>query len=127
MLADEHVGRQRRQRREHRRDHLPPPASGSDRGGRRGVKQAQLQGNTRVDTTFTVGPLDMLVQIAHAGKTDAVLLEQPLAEHTHHVLRVNEINSSLSSGIIELWFFHWTIFCIFQLSISSQFRLEFWP
>ena len=38
--------------------------------GRRGVKQAQLQGNTKEATTFTAwtrGPLDMLVQIAHAG------------------------------------------------------------
>ena len=42
--------------------------------GRRGKKQAQLQGNTKEATTFTVafsmdrGPLDMLVQIVHAGK-----------------------------------------------------------
>ena len=47
--------------------------------GRRGVKQAQLQGNAKEATTFTVafsmdrGPLDTLVQIVHAGKTDAVL------------------------------------------------------
>ena len=40
--------------------------------GRRGVKQAQLQGNAKEATTFTVafsmdrGPLDMLVQIVHA-------------------------------------------------------------
>ena len=45
--------------------------------GRRGVKQAQLQGNTKEATTFTVafsmdrGPLYMLVQIVQAGKTDA--------------------------------------------------------
>ena len=51
--------------------------------GRRGVKQAQLQGNAKEATTFTVafsmdrGPMDMLVQIVHAGKTDAVLPEQP--------------------------------------------------
>ena len=44
---------------------------------RRGVKQAQLQGNTREATTFTValsmdrGPLDMLLQIVHAGTTGA--------------------------------------------------------
>ena len=56
--------------------------------GLRGVKQAKLQGNTREATTFTVafsmdrGPLDMLVQIVHAGKTDAVLPEQPWLEHT---------------------------------------------
>ena len=31
------------------------------------------------------GPLDTLVLIVHAGKTDAVLLEQPLSERTHHV------------------------------------------
>ena len=46
---------------------------------RRGVKQAQLQGNTRDAMTFTVavsmdrGALDALVQIVHAGKTDVVL------------------------------------------------------
>ena len=46
-------------------------------------------------TTFTVafgmdrGPLDMLVQIVHAGKTDAVLLEHPCPEHTHHVTTEN--------------------------------------
>ena len=64
----------------------------SDRGWiRRGVKQAQLQGNTREATTLTVaismdrGPLDMLVQIVPAGKTDAVLQEQPWPEHTRHV------------------------------------------
>ena len=59
----------------------------------RGVKQAQ--GNTREATTFTVafsmdrGPLDMLVQIVHAGKTDAVLPEQPWLEHPHHVTSEN--------------------------------------
>ena len=63
--------------------------------GRRGVKQAQLQGNTREATTFTVafsmdrGPLDMLVQIVHTGKTYAFLLEQPCPEHTHHVTSEN--------------------------------------
>ena len=63
--------------------------------GRRGVKQAQLQGNTREATTYTVafsmdrGPLDMLVQIVHAGKTDAVLPEQPWPERTHHVTSEN--------------------------------------
>ena len=60
--------------------------------GRCGKKQAQLQGNTKEATTFTVafsmdrGPLDMLVQIVHAGKTDAVLPEQPWPERTHHVI-----------------------------------------
>ena len=59
--------------------------------GHRGTKQAQLQGNTKEATTFTVafsmdrGPLDMLVQVVHAGKTDAVLPEQPWPERTHHV------------------------------------------
>ena len=52
--------------------------------GRRGVKQAQLQGSAKEATTFT-GPLDMLVQIVHAGKTDAVLPEQSLPERTHRV------------------------------------------
>ena len=35
------------------------------------------------------GPLDMLVQIVHAGKTDAVLPEQPWPERTHHVTSEN--------------------------------------
>ena len=35
------------------------------------------------------GPLDMLVQIVHAGKTDAVLPEQPWPEHTRHVTSEN--------------------------------------
>ena len=62
---------------------------------RRGEKQAQLQGNTKEATTFTIafsmdrGPLDMLVQIVHAGKTDAVLPEQPWPERTHHVTSEN--------------------------------------
>ena len=63
--------------------------------GRHGAKQAQLQGNTKEATTFTVafsmdrGPLDMLVQIVHAGKTDTVLTEQPWLERTHHVTSEN--------------------------------------
>ena len=63
--------------------------------GRRGVKQAQLQGNTRELTTFTAafsmdrGPLDMLVPIVHAGNTDEVLLEEPWALHTSHVTSEN--------------------------------------
>ena len=48
-------------------------------------------GSAKEPTTFTAafsmdrGPLDMLVQIVHAGKTDAVLPEQPLPERTHQV------------------------------------------
>ena len=63
--------------------------------GRRGVKQAQLQGNTKEATTFTVafsmdrGPLDMLVQIVYAGKTDAVLPAKPWPERTRHVISEN--------------------------------------
>ena len=63
--------------------------------GRLGKKQAQLQGNTKEATTFTVafsmdrGPLDMLVQIVHASKTDAVLPEKPWPERTHHVISDN--------------------------------------
>ena len=63
--------------------------------GRRGVKQAQLHGNTKEATTFTValsinrGPLDMLVQIVQAGKKDAILLENPWPEHSHHVTSEN--------------------------------------
>ena len=61
----------------------------------RGVKQAQLQGNAKEATTFSVafstdrGALDMLVQNVHAGKTDAVLPEQPWPEHTRHVTSEN--------------------------------------
>ena len=57
---------------------------------RRGDKQAQLQSNTRELTTFTAafsmdrGTLDMLLQIVHAGNTDAVL-EEPWPLHTSHV------------------------------------------
>ena len=59
--------------------------------GRRGVKQAQLQGNAKETTTFTIafsmdrGPLDMLVRIVQAG----VLPEQPWLERTHHVTSEN--------------------------------------
>ena len=83
VLADEHTRSQRRPRREHRRDLLPPPAGASDRG----VKQAQLWGNTKEATTFTVafsldrGPLDMLIE--QAVKTDAVLPEE--AHSPRHV------------------------------------------
>ena len=43
------------------------------------------------------------------------------------VLNVNEINSSQSSGIVELSFFNCPFMLLPQLSISCQFRLEFWP
>ena len=103
VLAHEHLWRQHRPSREHRRDLLSPPSSASDwvgpprrqtRPAAGGVKQAQLQGNMR-EATFTIassmdrGALDMLVQILHAGKTDAVLLEQSWPEHTHHVTSEN--------------------------------------
>ena len=71
---------------------LPVQQIGWDR---RGVKQAQLQGNAKEATTLTVafsmdrGLLDMLVQIVHAGKTDAVLPEHPWPEHTRHVTSEN--------------------------------------
>ena len=63
--------------------------------GCHGEKQAQLQGNTKEATTFTIAfstdrcPLDMLVQIVHAGKTDAVLPEKPWPERTRHVTSEN--------------------------------------
>ena len=62
---------------------------------RRGVNQAQLRGNAKEATTFAVafsmdrGPLDMLVQIVHAGKTDAILPAQPWLGRTHHVTSEN--------------------------------------
>ena len=52
--------------------------------GRRGVKQAQLQGNTREATTFTFA-----FKIVHAGKTYFVLPKQPWLEHAHHVTSEN--------------------------------------
>ena len=63
--------------------------------GRLDEKQSQLQGNTKEATTFTIafsmdrGPLGMLVQIEHAGKTDAVLPEKPWPERTRHVTSEN--------------------------------------
>ena len=76
-LIDKHAS-QRRPRREHRRDFVPPPPGASDRVGpqwrQAGSAARQHLGGV---TTFTVafgmdrGPLDMLVQIVHAGKTDA--------------------------------------------------------
>ena len=74
--------------------------------GRRGVKQAQLQGNAKEATTFTVafsmdrGPLDMLVQIVHAGKTDAVMPEKPWPERTHHV--TSENGWATTTGLLQL-------------------------
>ena len=50
-----------------------------------------MQGNTEEATTFTVafsmdrGPLEMLVQIVHVGRTDAVLPEQAWPERARHV------------------------------------------
>ena len=74
--------------------------------GRRGVKQAQRQGNAKEATTFTVafsmdrGPLNMLVQIVHAGKTDAVLPEKPWPERTHHV--TSENGCSTTTTLLQL-------------------------
>ena len=74
--------------------------------GRRGVKQAQLQGNKKEPMTFTVafsmdrGPLDMLVQIVHAGRTDAVLPEQPWLERPHHV--TSEYGWATTTTILQL-------------------------
>ena len=74
--------------------------------GHLGKKQAQLQGNTKEATTFTVafsmdrGPLDMLVQIVHAGKTAAVLPEKPWPERTHHV--ISEFGWATTNTILQL-------------------------
>ena len=73
VLADEHTRCQRRPRREETSCRLLPVHQIG--WCRRGVKQAQPQGNTREATTFTAafsmdrGPLDMLVQIVQVGKT----------------------------------------------------------
>ena len=73
--------------------------------GRRGVKQAQLQGNTKEATMFTSSPAWivarwMLVQIVHAGKTDAVLLEHPWLERTRHV--TSETGWATTTTILQL-------------------------
>ena len=64
--------------------------------GRRGVKQAQRQGNTRELTTFTAafnmdrGPSDMWVPIAHAVQYRRRLAGGTLAAlHTSHVISEN--------------------------------------
>ena len=78
--------------------------------GHRGVNQAQLQGNTKEATTFTVafsvdrGPLDMLVQIVHVGNTDAVLRELPWPEHTHRVTSVSGwANTTTEEPGVDNW------------------------
>ena len=42
----------------------------------------------------------MLVQIVHAGETDAVLPEQPCSEHTHHV--TSEIGWANTTTLLQL-------------------------
>ena len=75
---------------------------------RRGIKQAQLWGNTQDATTFTVAfsmdrlSLEMLVQIVQAGKKDAAMLEKPWQEHSHHVTAGQRRLRSCSSRP------HWT-------------------
>ena len=83
VLADEHARCQRRPRRGHRRDLLPVHQIG---WGRRDPKVA-----TTLTVAFSMdrGPLEMLVQIVHAGKTDAVLPEKLWLERTHHVTSEN--------------------------------------
>ena len=89
VLADEHTLRERKPHCEHRRDVLPF-AGASDRVG-----PPRRQTSSAAGTTFTVafsmdrGPLDMQVQIVHAGKTDAVFPELPWPKHTHHVTSEN--------------------------------------
>ena len=53
-----------------------------------GVRLQRPPGGT-VAFSMDHGPLDMLVQIVHAGKTDAVLPEHPWPERTHHVTSEN--------------------------------------
>ena len=95
---------QRRPRREHRRDVLPPPAGASDRVGpsRREASSAagQHEGGHDIHSRMDRGPLDMLVQIVHAAKTDAVLPEQPWLEHTHHV--TSEKGRAAATTILQL-------------------------
>ena len=56
------------------------------------------------------GSLDMLVQIVHAGKTDAVLPEQPGLEHTHHILASEATLAAMkaASPHVLLCFIHTT-------------------
>ena len=64
--------------------------------GRRGAKQAQLQGNAKEATTFTVafsmdpGALDMLVQIVHAGETDAEVMPEE-----------SQVGASAAGAVVE--------------------------
>ena len=53
--------------------------------GHRGKKQATFTAAFSMDR----GPLDMHVQIVHAGKTDAVLPEKPWPERTQHITLEN--------------------------------------
>ena len=93
VLAHGQARSQRRPCREHRRDLVPPPPGATDWMGppRRETSAAagQHEGGDDVHGRMGRGPLDMLVQIVHAGKTDAVLPEQPWPERTHHVTSEN--------------------------------------
>ena len=94
VLAHGQARCQRRPRCEHRRDLLPPLAGESDRVGppRRltsSTCRATLRRPRHSRFSMDRGPLDMLMQMVHAGKTDAVLPEQPRLERTHHVTSQN--------------------------------------
>ena len=95
VLADEHLWRQRRPRPEHRRDFVPLLAGASDRSAPPRRPASSAAGQNEGAATFTVtfimerGPLDMLMQIMHARKTDAVWPEQPWPERTRHVTSEN--------------------------------------
>ena len=95
LLAHGQARSQRRPRREHRRDLVPPPTRATSRVGpprrRTGSAAGQQEGGHDVHGRLQhgPGPLDVLVQIVHQGKTDAVLPEQPWPERTHHVTSEN--------------------------------------
>ena len=65
------------------------------RSGEPPRRESSPEGNAKESTTFTIafsmdrGPLDLLVQIVHAGKTNAVLPEKPWPERTRHVTSEN--------------------------------------
>ena len=99
VLAHGQARCQRRPRRGHRRDLLQPPSGRSNRVGAAAASNRSPAGKAKEATTFTVafsmdgGALDMLVQIVDAGKTDAVLPEQPclqLAASLDYVMNPSE-------------------------------------
>ena len=107
VLARGQARCQRRPRDQHRQDLLlfmPMETVGWTRRGKN--IHAQLQGKTRVATTFAValsmdrGPLDTVVHIVHAGKTRAVLPAEPFPPQSLHT--TSEKGWATTSTIVDL-------------------------